>query len=153
MAPRYRKASKQQIALELTQLGAYKSLYKESSCCTTSLATSLCSCIATVPTDPASRFIIVETNCRIYGYTENARNVFLLNVFSHSKCLLPNLFIGVISAISCQRAFNSGISAELIIAFLKRNAYASTTYNTVAKHVSLWEYEAIDKFNIETPFR
>jgi len=65
--------------------------------------------------------------------------------------VLPNLFVGRLARESCSAAFEAGISAELIVDYLNRNAHpqvhvvrsgAPVLPETVADGVRLWEVEA-----------
>jgi transcription initiation factor TFIIH subunit 4 len=93
-------------------------------------------------------FIVVETNFRIYGYTTNLMRSALLRFFSKPECLLPNLYVGLITRNSCQMAFDSGISADTILSFIRKNAHPETFSRTcgvlpeaVSDQVRLWEFE------------
>ena len=95
--------------------------------------------------------IIVETNYRVYAYTKSPLRRAVLELFCLQEYVLPNLFVGRLARESCSAAFEAGISAELIVDYLNRNAHpqvhvvrsgAPVLPETVADGVRLWEVEA-----------
>ncbi|VVC97930.1 unnamed protein product [Leptidea sinapis] len=93
-------------------------------------------------------YIVVESNYRVYGYTQSALQVALLGLF-------PNLVVGVITRESVRQAFRGGISAEQIIKYLEQHSHpqmlntdsagvaacTSVLPPTVLDQVRLWESE------------
>ena len=51
------------------------------------------------------RFIVVETNYRIYAYTDSHLQIALLGLFTEVLYRFPNLCVGIISRDSCRQAF------------------------------------------------
>merc|ERR1711979_162629 len=68
-------------------------------------------------------FIIVESNYRVYAYTESLLKITILRLFTQPISLLSNLYVGTISKKSCLRAFESGVSADKILFFLWQYAH------------------------------
>lgn len=103
---------------------------KESRYWPTRLATTLNSdynALAAFSADPnegtaEKGFIVVETNFRIYAYTDNVLVTQILMLFADITTMLPNLIAGRMSKRSAQRAFARGITAQQIIDYL--TAYA-----------------------------
>lgn len=90
----------------------------------TRLATSLTSSAPPLlPTNSSSsftsasnnkRFIVLETNYRLYAYTSNPLQISILNLFVTLKARYPNLVIGVITRDSIRSALSNGITAEQV---------------------------------------
>ncbi|XP_065331992.1 general transcription factor IIH subunit 4 [Cloeon dipterum] len=92
-------------------------------------------------------FIIVETNYRVYAYTENNLQVALLGIFTELLLRLPNLAVGVLTRDSVRQALRSGITAKQIIDFLRQHAHPEmlkeppTLPLTIVDQIQLWENE------------
>ncbi|EJD76097.1 transcription factor Tfb2 family protein, variant [Loa loa] len=99
-------------------------------------------------------FVIVETNYRVYAYTDSNLQLAILSTFTEMLYRFNDMSVGVLSREAVRRAFQVGITAAQIIAFLRANAhpttYAVTTeYGgmiqsvpiTVADQIRLWEDE------------
>ncbi|QRV90374.1 RNA polymerase II transcription factor B subunit 2 [Ceratobasidium sp. AG-Ba] len=119
----------------------------------TRLATTLTSSLPPLPsntsgTNTADRgFIILETNYRLYAYTDNPLQTSVLNLFVTLKSRFPNLVIGHITRDSVKKALAKGISAEQIISYLESHAHPQMRRNnpllpvTVQDQIRLWEME------------
>ncbi|CAE6406517.1 unnamed protein product [Rhizoctonia solani] len=102
----------------------------------TRLATTLTSSLPPLPpsisstgTDPSDRgFIILETNYRLYAYTDNPLQTSVLNLFVALRSRFPNLVVGHITRESVKRALAKGISAEQIISYLETHAHPQMRY-------------------------
>jgi len=93
-------------------------------------------------------FVIVEANFRVYGYTSSLIKIAQICFFTNPKCLFSNLYIGIITHSSCQRAFESGITAVNILSFLRRFAHSQLSQKLngalpeiVEDQIRLWESE------------
>lgn len=99
-------------------------------------------------------FIIVETNYRVYAYTDSSLQLAILSTFTEMLYRFNDMSVGVISREAARRAFQVGITASQIIAFLRANAHPSTvgmvnhsvgTIQSVpvniADQIRLWEDE------------
>jgi len=99
-----------------------------------------------------SGYIIVETNYRVYAYTNSNLQVALLALFSELMYRFPNLVVGVITRESVRQALKSGITADQIISFLRQHAHPECCKEmpvlppTIADQIKLWELER-DRFN------
>ncbi|KAJ3982165.1 transcription factor Tfb2-domain-containing protein [Lentinula detonsa] len=119
----------------------------------TRLATTLTSSSPSLPTSTGTAsssqqgFIVLETNYRVYAYTDNPLQTAVLNLFVSLKYRFPNLVVGSITRDSVRRALNNGISAEQIISYLTAHAHPQMRkFNplipvTVQDQIRLWELE------------
>ncbi|KAJ7352276.1 transcription factor Tfb2-domain-containing protein [Mycena albidolilacea] len=119
----------------------------------TRLATTLTSSSPPLPTStgpssgPKEGFIVLETNYRIYAYTDNPLQTAVLNLFVALKYRFPNLVVGSITRDSVKKALSNGISAEQIISYLIAHAHPQMRKNnpllpvTVQDQIRLWELE------------
>ncbi|KAJ3496454.1 hypothetical protein NLJ89_g10483 [Agrocybe chaxingu] len=103
----------------------------------TRLATTLTSSSPPLPTStgassgPQEGFIILETNYRVYAYTDNPLQTAVLNLFVSLKYRFPNLVVGSITRDSVKKALMNGISAD-------QNPLLPVT---VQDQIRLWELE------------
>ncbi|KAJ3876857.1 transcription factor Tfb2 [Lentinula edodes] len=119
----------------------------------TRLATTLTSSSPSLPTSTGAAsssqqgFIVLETNYRVYAYTDNPLQTAVLNLFVSLKYRFPNLVVGSITRDSVRRALNNGISAAQIISYLTAHAHPQMRkFNplipvTVQDQIRLWELE------------
>jgi len=92
--------------------------------------------------DGSKRYIILETNYRLYAYTDSNLHVKILEHFSKLLYKLPGMVVFTIMRDTIQEACEKGISAEMIIQYLKshahnvqRNSKAPGLGGSGAKHV------------------
>jgi len=120
----------------------------------TRLATTLTSSLPPLPTSigtgtgaQAQGFIILETNYRLYAYTDNPLQTAVLNLFITMKSRFPNLVVGTVTRDSVKKALSSGITADQIIRYLSTHAHPQMRKNnplipvTVQDQIRLWELE------------
>ncbi|KAG7444726.1 transcription factor Tfb2 [Guyanagaster necrorhizus] len=125
----------------------------------TRLATTLTSSSPPLPTSagtssgPKDGFIVLETNYRVYAYTDNPLQIAVLNLFVSLKYRFPNLVVGSITRESVKKALTNGISADQIISYLVTHAHPQMRKNvpssfpnpllpvTVQDQIRLWELE------------
>lgn len=93
-------------------------------------------------------YIIIETNYRVYAYTDSNLQVALLGLFCEMLYRFPNLSVGLITRDSVRQAFKSGITAEQIVGFLRLHSHPRmiavgppTLPPTVVDQIKLWENE------------
>lgn len=98
--------------------------------------------------DPtATGFIIVETNYRLYAYTNSLLQIAVLSLFTNLTTRFPNLVSGKITRASISRAVRTGISSQQIISYLESHCHAQMQKTipflppTVTDQIRLWEYE------------
>lgn len=98
--------------------------------------------------------IIVETNYRIYAYTDSNLQVALLGLFTELLYRFPNVVVGVLTRDSIRQAFRGGITADQIISYLEQHAHPTMLTKesvdiktnsllppTVIDQIKLWENE------------
>ncbi|PPQ95459.1 hypothetical protein CVT26_008478 [Gymnopilus dilepis] len=119
----------------------------------TRLATTLTSSSPPLPSStgtssgPQEGFIILETNYRVYAYTDNPLQTAVLNLFVTLKYRFPNLVVGSITRDSVKKALSNGITADQIISYLVTHAHPQMRRNnpllpvTVQDQIRLWELE------------
>lgn len=120
----------------------------------TRLATTLTSSAPPLPTGRSTGggaqgegFIVLETNYRLYAYTDNPLQTAVLNLFVTLKYRFANLVVGSLTRESVRRALTSGISADQIISYLVTHAHPQMRKNepllpvTVQDQIRLWELE------------
>ncbi|KAJ8717562.1 hypothetical protein PYW07_005492 [Mythimna separata] len=99
-------------------------------------------------------YIMVETNYRVYAYTQTNLQVALLGLFTELMYRFPNLVVGVLTRESVRQALRGGITAEQIIHYLEQHAHpqmlksetggirsSSMLPPTVVDQIKLWETE------------
>ncbi|MGH0175322.1 UNVERIFIED_CONTAM: hypothetical protein FKN15_070256 [Acipenser sinensis] len=92
-------------------------------------------------------FVIVETNYRIYAYTESELQIALVALFSELLYRFPNLIVAQVTRESVQQAIANGITAEQIIHFLRTRAHPVMLKQTpvlpptITDQIALWELE------------
>lgn len=94
--------------------------------------------------------IIVETNYRVYGYTDSNLQVALLGLFTEMLYRFPNLVVGVLTRDSIRQAFRGGITADQIISYLEQHAHATmlTKENTAINSTSLLPPTVVDQIKL-----
>ncbi|MBN3270501.1 TF2H4 factor, partial [Polyodon spathula] len=92
-------------------------------------------------------FVVVETNYRIYAYTESELQIALVALFSELLYRFPNLIVAQVTRESVQQAIANGITAEQIIHFLRTRAHPVMLKQTpvlpptITDQIALWELE------------
>lgn len=71
--------------------------------------------------------IVVETNYRVYAYTDSNLQVALLALFTELLYRFPNLVVGVLTRDSVRQALRGGITAEQIISYLEQHAHPNVS--------------------------
>jgi transcription initiation factor TFIIH subunit 4 len=92
-------------------------------------------------------FIIVESNYRMYAYTDSRLQIALIALFCEIHYRFSNIVIGLITRDSVRQALKSGMSAQQIINYLLMHAHPSVRDSenplppTVIDQINLWERE------------
>jgi len=124
----------------------------------TKLATALTSEIGALRSPAASMdnvlahnnetgFLIIETNYRMYAYTDSPLQIAVLNLFSRLISRFPNLITARITRDSIRQAISKGITADQIIDYMTANAHPQLRKNTpilpptVVDQIRLWQIE------------
>ncbi|KAL4704880.1 hypothetical protein ACJJTC_019458 [Scirpophaga incertulas] len=145
----YRVYAYTQSALQVALLGLFTELvYRYRWWTGAALAPS------TAAADPPRGYIVVETNYRVYAYTQSALQVALLGLFTELVYRFPDLVVGVLTRESVRQALRGGITAQQIVHYLEQHAHpqmlnsesggirsASPLPPTVVDQVRLWEGE------------
>uniref|UniRef100_A0A3Q0KID1 General transcription factor IIH subunit 4 n=1 Tax=Schistosoma mansoni TaxID=6183 RepID=A0A3Q0KID1_SCHMA len=96
-------------------------------------------------------YILLETNFRLYAYTDSPLRTALLSLFSKIRARFPNLVVADITRDSVREALIRGITANQILSFLTANAHPDMLLQnpilppTLTDQIRLWELER-DRF-------
>ncbi|XP_076308554.1 general transcription factor IIH subunit 4 marionette isoform X2 [Tachypleus tridentatus] len=99
-------------------------------------------------------YILVETNYRVYAYSDSQLQVALLGLFCELIYRFPNFSVGILTRESVRQALRSGITAEQIINYLQIHAHQEAMKEkcvippTVMDQIRLWEVER-DRFSFK----
>ncbi|CAM1502419.1 Fc.00g044030.m01.CDS01 [Cosmosporella sp. VM-42] len=96
--------------------------------------------------------VIIETNYRIYAYTQSTLQIAVLALFAKLNMRFPDMVAGRLSRQSIRQAINFGITADQIISYLSAHAHEqmhrSAILNskpvlppTVVDQIRLWQLE------------
>lgn len=114
----------------------------------TRLVIDLASGLRDVKTDVHRKgFIIVESNYRLYAYTDSRLQIALIALFCEIHYRFPNIAIGLITRDSVRQALKSGMSAQQIINYLMMHVHPTVKDAqhpippTVIDQIYLWERE------------
>ncbi|KAI8082830.1 transcription factor TFIIH complex subunit Tfb2 [Halteromyces radiatus] len=92
-------------------------------------------------------FVILETNYRVYAYTDSPLQIAVLNLFVQLQSRFGNMVAGVITRESVRNALIKGITADQIISYLQSHAHPQMRKRipilplTVVDQIRLWEME------------
>ncbi|XP_021169994.1 general transcription factor IIH subunit 4 isoform X2 [Fundulus heteroclitus] len=113
----------------------------------TNSSSSSSSNIASIPGTKDAGFIVVETNYRIYAYTDSELQIALVALFSEMLYRFPNVVVAQLTRESVQQAIANGITAQQIIHFLRTRAHPVLLTQTpvlpptITDQIRLWELE------------
>uniref|UniRef100_A0A1A8NPD1 General transcription factor IIH subunit 4 n=2 Tax=Nothobranchius pienaari TaxID=704102 RepID=A0A1A8NPD1_9TELE len=117
----------------------------------TRLAITLAAGVSSSSSSPAETadtgFIVVETNYRIYAYTNSELQIALVALFCEMLYRFPNVVVAQLTRESVQQAIANGITAQQIIHFLKTRAHPVILKQTpvlpptITDQIRLWELE------------
>lgn len=96
--------------------------------------------------------VIVETNYRIYAYTQSTLQIAVLALFAKLNMRFPDMVAGRISRASIRQAINFGITADQIISYMAAHAHEQMHRTaalgskpvlppTVVDQIRLWQLE------------
>lgn len=98
-------------------------------------------------------YIVVETNYRVYAYTDSPLQIAVLALFAELQYHFTNMVVGVLTRESVRQAIHGGLTAEQIIRYLDQHAHPkmmkadkirkckSLLPPTVVDQIKLWEME------------
>lgn len=84
-----------------------------------------------------NKFLIVETNHKVYAYTTSTYELSILSLFCRIEFKLAFLVVGSISEENINKAFNKGITAQQIVHYL--SAYSKYLPKAIKDLVFTWE--------------
>jgi hypothetical protein len=92
--------------------------------------------------------IIIETNFRVYAYKKKKTEIDILEQFSETLYILPNLFVGDLTVKSMNKALKNGISGENILSFLQDNLHqvCKKIPKNVIEQIKIWDLEKKKNF-------
>ncbi|KAM6899499.1 general transcription factor IIH subunit 4 [Xenentodon cancila] len=105
------------------------------------------SSLSSTPGTGDTGFIVVETNYRIYAYTNSELQIALVALFSEMLYRFPNVVVAQLTRESVQQAIANGITAQQIIHFLRTRAHPVLLKQTpvlpptITDQIRLWELE------------
>jgi transcription initiation factor TFIIH subunit 4 len=82
--------------------------------------------------EPREKFIIIETNFRVFAYIDKEQDKLyraILKLFLEVKIDFPKMLYGVFTKNSISKAFRQKISADQIMAFLRKHSHPDANYN------------------------
>lgn len=91
--------------------------------------------------------IILETNFKLYAYTNSPLEIAILNLFVHLRVRFANMVIGQITRESIRKALYNGITAEQIIKFLDAHAHSQMRASAKEKLDKKIEFDASHNIN------
>jgi transcription initiation factor TFIIH subunit 4 len=83
-------------------------------------------------------YLVVETNYRVYAYTDSNLQVALLGLFTELLYRFPNMVVGVLTRDSVRQALRGGITAEQIISYLEQHAHPTVSLSSMLAYVILY---------------
>jgi len=100
----------------------------------------------------AKGFIIIETNYRLYAYTNSPLKIAVLSLFTKLKTRYPNMVSGRVTRRSVGEAISHGITSDQIITYLSTHAHPQLVKSsavhgrpvlppTVVDQIRLWQIE------------
>lgn len=97
--------------------------------------------------------IIIETNFKLYAYTNSPLQIAVLNLFVHLKSRFANLVTGQITRESVRNALLNGITADQMIAYLETHAHPQLRKTAEEVYEKKIQYDANtnEKFHLIQP--
>lgn len=102
---------------------------------------------AITKTDSEAGFVILETNFKVYAFTESPLQIAVLNLFVHLRSRFSNMVTGQITRESVRKALANGITADQIVTYLTVHAHPQMRKSvpllppTVVDQIKLWQLE------------
>ena len=91
------------------------------------------------PVPETEKFLVVETNFRVYAYTQSDLHIVLLSYFLKMEYRLPGIIVGSLTRESACDALKEGLHAAQIIEFLRN--HSTSLPENVTDQLLLWEKE------------
>lgn len=96
---------------------------------------------------PAEGSIIIETNFKLYAYTQSPLEIAILNLFVQLKTRFANMVLGQITRESIRNALYNGITADQVIKFLETHAHPQMRLLAQEKLDKKIEFDASHNIN------
>lgn len=85
------------------------------------------------------RFILLETNFKLYAYTSSVYEMSIIQLFSNIYLKMPNLIKASITEDSLSNAFSKGVTSQQIINFLKSYSLFEDIPVAIISQIIIWE--------------
>ncbi|OAG33232.1 transcription initiation factor TFIIH subunit 4 [Nematocida sp. ERTm5] len=86
----------------------------------------------------AEKFLVLESNFRLYIYSNRPLDTFIISLFSIKSREFPNMIVAMINEDSIRQALMHGITAGQIRVYLNQNSMYEINEN-VLEQIRLWE--------------
>ncbi|CAI8507858.1 unnamed protein product [Pichia kudriavzevii] len=86
--------------------------------------------------------IIIETNFKLYCYTNSPLQIAILNLFVNLRTRFSNMVTGVITRESIRHALSNGITANQIINYLETHAHSGMVELAETEYNKKYEFES-----------
>ncbi|KAI5191074.1 transcription initiation factor TFIIH subunit 4 [Nematocida minor] len=86
----------------------------------------------------SSKFLLLESNFRLYIYSNSPLDIFIISLFSIKMRDFPNMIVSMINEESIRQALACGITAGQIRLYLNQNSMYPINEN-VLEQIRLWE--------------
>lgn len=90
----------------------------------------------------SEKFLIVETNFKIYAYTSSPLYLAIFKLFLRVEYAFPDMIVATLNRSSLQRAFEQGITAAQILLFLSSHAHLTARQHKQAMQQNLMQNAA-----------
>lgn len=97
------------------------------------------SLIETTKQSSTEKFLIVETNFKVYAYTSSRLHQAILRLFLRVEYAFPNFIVATLVRSNLQAAIQRGISSKQIIEFLESHAHVTARQSKIAMQQSLMQ--------------
>lgn len=97
------------------------------------------------------RFIILETNYKLYAYTTNPLHISILSLFCTIRGSFPNMTYAILNGEKLKNAFSKGITSEQVLNYLETHIHRQLKQKdqegsplipaTLSDQIRLWELE------------
>jgi len=85
------------------------------------------------------KFLIVETNFKVYAYTSSKLHLAILKLFLRVECAFPNFIVATLVRSNLQAAIQRGISSRQIVEFLESHTHVTARQSKLAMQQSLMQ--------------
>lgn len=86
-----------------------------------------------------SRFILLETNFKLYAYTTSVYEISIIRLFTDVCMHLPNMIKGNLTEESLSNAFSKGVTSQQIINFLRSYVLFEDIPEAILNQIEIWD--------------